>query len=154
MQAGSGQGKMAVVGLSWKEAQTAISPYGDRLSVAANNSPRATVISGETGALAEVVQLLEQRAVPIRMLEVDYAFHSAQMAPYQDELEAALGDFAPDVGRVPMISTVTGRSRAAKDFDRSYWGRNIREPVRFAEAISECVRLGYRDFLEIGPHAV
>jgi acyl transferase domain-containing protein len=88
------------------------------------------------------------------MLEVDYAFHSAQMAPYQDELEAALGDFALDVGRVPMISTVTGRSRAAKDFDRSYWGRNIREPVRFAEAIGECVRLGYRDFLEIGPHAV
>src|SRR5262249_55208621 len=49
----SGQGEMAVVELTQAEAAELLAGYEDRLSVAANNGPRSTVISGDPAALGE-----------------------------------------------------------------------------------------------------
>jgi acyl transferase domain-containing protein len=38
--------------------------------------------------------------------------------------------------------------------DASYWGRNLRETVRFAPAISRLLSDGHGAFLELGPHPV
>ena len=51
----SGQGAMAVVGLPLADAELAILGYEDRLAAAVSNSPTATVLSGETAALEEVL---------------------------------------------------------------------------------------------------
>jgi acyl transferase domain-containing protein len=40
---------------------------------------------------------------------------------------------------VPLVSTVTGRVHEGRDFDAAYWGRNLRETVRFAEAMDRLV---------------
>src|SRR5581483_12208808 len=52
MQQATGRGKMAQVELPLEEAERAIAGYGDRLSIAALNGPRTTVLSGEPAALA------------------------------------------------------------------------------------------------------
>lgn len=154
MQRASGLGKMAAVELSWKEAQEAVAGYEDRLSVAACNSPHSTVLSGDAQALAEVVQSLERRGIFTRLLDADYAFHSPQMEPYRREMVAALVGLEPRTARLPILSTVTGRVCEPGDFGTAYWGRNIREPVRFSQAIERYVKDGYKSFLEIGPHPV
>jgi acyl transferase domain-containing protein len=152
MEAAHGQGKMAAVELSEDEARVFLDGYGERLCIAAVNSPSSTVLAGETRALEEVAARLKERGVTCRMLRVELAFHSPQMEPCDLEVAAGLGDLRPRPARIPMISTVTGGAIDGTDLNGQYWGRNVREPVRFAAAVEALAGSGV--FLEIGPHPV
>jgi thioester reductase-like protein len=52
-----------------------------------------------------------------------------------------------------MLSTVTGEICRGEELDANYWARNLREPVRFAEAASDLAR-DHDIFLEVSPHPV
>jgi acyl transferase domain-containing protein len=152
MQPAAGAGRMAQVDLPAAEASAALRAFGERLSMAAHNGPAATVIAGEPAALQQCLAQLEARGVATRRLPVDYAFHSAQMAPFCAPLVAALAGLAPRAGTLPIVSTVTGTWPATGDFGAAYWARNVREPVRFLEAAETLIDAGYGAFLEVGPH--
>ncbi|MEW6491282.1 MAG: beta-ketoacyl synthase N-terminal-like domain-containing protein [Cyanobacteriota bacterium] len=154
MQRGTGQGKMAAVELSLADAEPLVAQYEGRLSIAAINSPTSIVLSGEKAALEEVCQLLQQRQIFCRLLPVNYAFHSPQMEPFQDELMQSLQGLTPQTASIPIISTVQGHACDGQAFDAAYWARNIREPVRFAVAIEQLVQTKHNLFLEIGSHPV
>jgi acyl transferase domain-containing protein/NADPH:quinone reductase-like Zn-dependent oxidoreductase/NAD(P)-dependent dehydrogenase (short-subunit alcohol dehydrogenase family)/acyl carrier protein/ubiquinone/menaquinone biosynthesis C-methylase UbiE len=156
MQQATGKGRMAAVGLSADEARRALSlaGVGERVSVAAINSPSSTVLSGDPEALAEVLRPLKSRGVFVRGLDVDYAFHSPQMDPYAGALADQLEGIVARGPSVPLISTVTGRSAGPGDYGAAYWARNVREPVRFEEGIRHLLGQGHALFLEIGPHPV
>ena len=152
MQKATGNGRMAAVGLSEKEAVDVVAPYGVRLGVGAVNGPRSVVLSGEAAALDEVLAGLQRRDVSCRILPVNYAFHSAQMAPLRDALVSELGDVRASEPQMPFISTVTGVRETGR-LDANYFGRNVREPVRFAAAATEMLQdCGL--LIEIGPHPV
>jgi len=152
MQRGTGRGRMVAVELDWQEAQRAIVDFRDRVSAAAHNGPRATVLSGDPAAITEIIARLERKRVGSRSLRVDYAFHSPQMEPFKPELARALGGIAPRPPTLPIISTVTGRLAAPSDFDAAYWARGIRDPVLFAPAIEALIAEGTTAFVEVGPH--
>ncbi|MBI4995371.1 MAG: SDR family NAD(P)-dependent oxidoreductase [Rhodocyclales bacterium] len=154
MQQATGLGRMASVGLTAEQAGELVRPYGERLSVAAINAPRSVVLSGETEALTAALADLATRGVQHRLLPVQYAFHSAQMAPFQHRLAAELADLRSAPAGIPVYSTVTGALATDLSFDAAYFGRNVREPVRFADAIRAMVDDGHTVFLELGPHPV
>jgi myxalamid-type polyketide synthase MxaB len=154
MKRTSGQGAMALVELSKEKALQAIISYEDRLSVAADNSPTSTVLSGEPAALNEAVERLEQQGVYCCPVKVDVASHSPQMEPLADELERALKSIRPLPAAIPVCSTVTGEFAEGLLFDARYWSRNLREPVRFSAAIERLCENGYQTFIEISPHPV
>jgi len=154
MQRGSGQGKMAAVELSLAEAELLLAKYEGHLSIAAINSPTSMVLSGEETALEEVLHSLQQQQIFCRLLRVNYAFHSPQMEPFQGELVQSLQGLAPNRSAVPIISTVTGLAQDGQDFNATYWGRNIREPVRFAAAVEHLVQKKHNLFFELSPHPV
>ncbi|HEX7843179.1 MAG TPA: SDR family NAD(P)-dependent oxidoreductase [Kofleriaceae bacterium] len=150
MQRTHGRGKMAIVALPLDEATAVLRPYGDRLEIAAENSPRETVVSGEPAALAELGLALAAREVAWRELSGSYAFHSAQMDQVRRELEVALVGLAPQHSRIPLVSTVTGGPIDGTDLGPTYWGRQLRAPVRFSDAIRSLVAAGHEHFMEIG----
>lgn len=152
MQQATGSGKMASVEIPEAEAAAVIAPYGDRLSVAAVNSPTTTVLSGEPAALEAVLDHLEADGVTCRMLRVNYAFHSAQMEPYARELTQTLVGLKPGHAAIPVYSTVSGGGQNGPAFDAAYWGRNVRQPVQFGKAIEGLIQAGFTTFLEISPH--
>ncbi|HVG58805.1 MAG TPA: amino acid adenylation domain-containing protein, partial [Hyalangium sp.] len=154
MQRATGKGKMALLELPLDEAALLLKGYEDRLSIAAQNSPGATVISGETAALTELLATLEQRRIPTRLLPVDYAFHSPQMEQLRAELEQALADLRPGPVSLRMISTVTGQAIQGPELTASYWARQLREPVSFAGALGSLITEGHELFVEVGPHPV
>jgi acyl transferase domain-containing protein len=155
MEAAHGKGKMAAVELSEEEARPVLQGYEGRLCIAAVNSPSSTVLAGEARALEEVAARLKEQGVTCRMLRVELAFHSPQMEPCDQEVAEALSDLRPRPARLPMISTVTGGAIEGTDLNGVYWGRNVREPVRFAAAVEALAGVGERGvFLEIGPHPV
>lgn len=149
-----GQGAMAAVELSMEEAQHLLANYADRLSVAVQNGPTSQVISGDAQALNEVLKQLEQRNVFFRVLRAPGAGHSPQVDPARAELVQLLHDLQPQPTTIPMASTVTGMLNGDSLLDATYWGRNIREPVRFADTIQALGGAGYDMFLEISPHPI
>ena len=154
MQQATGLGSMASVGLTAAQASELVRPYGERLSVAAINAPRSAVLSGEPESLTKVLADLAARGVSHRLLPVRYAFHSAQMAPFQQRLAHELAGLRTGQPELPVYSTVTGGLASDVRVDAAYFGRNVREPVRFADAIGAMADDGYDIFLEIGPHPV
>ena len=154
MQEATGLGRMASVGLSEADARELIAPYGTRLSVGAINAPSSVVLSGEEAALTGALATLDSRGISHRMLPVQYAFHSAQMAPFAERLTQAIAGIQPAASTVPVYSTVTGAAATDLRFDAEYFGRNLREPVRLAGAIAAMTADGYDVFVEVGPHPV
>jgi acyl transferase domain-containing protein/NADPH:quinone reductase-like Zn-dependent oxidoreductase/acyl carrier protein len=151
-----GRGGMLAAGVGEAEMRELLSclPQSGELTIAGVNSPRGVTVAGPSAELAALELLLIEREVFFRRLALDYAFHSAEMAPLQRPLEEALAGLRADAGKIPFYSTVTGGRLPGRQLDEHYWWRNIREPVLFARAIQELVRDGFNIFVEIGPHAV
>ncbi len=159
MQRATGKGRMAAVELPRDAAARVIAGHADTLAVAAVNGPRSVVLSGDPGVLAQVLERLREEGVAQRMLPVDYAFHSPQMAPLQAELVDALAGLTPRQTDVALISGVTGAPVRGGELDAAYWARGIREPVLFSAALdavleSAPVDGGTSIFVELGPHPV
>ena len=150
----AGRGRTAAVELPMDEALRAIAGYEDRLGVAGSNAPTASVLSGAPDALEEVLGQLRARGVFCRELRVDIAFHSPQMDALVPELEAQLAGLTPRAAAVPIYSTVDAAPIAGEQLDGRYWGRNLREPFRFAATIERMATDGHARFLELGPHPV
>ncbi|HRI68142.1 MAG TPA: SDR family NAD(P)-dependent oxidoreductase, partial [Polyangium sp.] len=151
MQQATGHGKMVSVSLDEQGARKAILGQETRIGIAAVNDPNSVVLSGDIEALDLVVEKLSQQGVQTRALRVNYAFHSPQMEPLVGEFVEALRELQVKPAKIPMFSTVTGKAITEGELDVGYWRRNIRQTVRFAEAISAS---GEGVFVEVGPHPV
>src|SRR6185436_7514921 len=147
MQHAEGLGRMVSVVVAEAEALRAIAAARDRISLAAVNAPATTVLAGDGDALASVVGDLERRGVACQWLAVSYAFHSPQMDPLRAPLVEALGGLRPSRPSLSIVSTVTGRPATDRDFTAEYWGRNLREPVRFAAAVGMLTGMGNATFV-------
>ncbi|SFQ99924.1 Acyl transferase domain-containing protein [Lentzea waywayandensis] len=121
-------------------------PLPDGVSLAAVNGPDAVVLSGEERAVTEVAA----RFAKTKRLNTSHAFHSALMEPMLAEFAAALDGLAPAKPVIPFLSTVEGGG----DGSVAYWVRQVREGVRFADAVAAAREQGARTFVELGPDAV
>ncbi len=150
----SGQGAMALVELPLADLAARLAGFEDRVSPAASNSPRSSVISGQPEAVRLMLAKLEADGVFCRLVKVDVASHSTQMEPLAAELAADLADLRPAETRIPIYSTALGRVAAGPEFDASYWAINLRQPVLFADAVQALAADGVTIFVELGPHPV
>ncbi|MBF6329484.1 type I polyketide synthase [Nocardia transvalensis] len=149
----AGTGGMLAVGLSEAEARELLPDTGT-VSIAAVNGPSAVTLAGDSAVLERIRELLEADGVFARTLRVEVPYHSPLMDPILPELRAALATLTATDPLVPAYSTVTADSATAADWDAEYWCRNVREPVRFADAVGALLEAGHRVFLEVGPHPV
>ncbi|MFI1017870.1 SDR family NAD(P)-dependent oxidoreductase [Streptomyces sp. NPDC020965] len=150
----AGRGTMASIGLSAAEIGDLLAPFAGRVSVAVVNGPSQVVVSGEVAAVDELVAECGRLEIRARRIAVDYASHSAAMDVLRDELVAELAGVTPRVGRIPLMSTVTAEFIDPLTMDAEYWFRNLREPVRFADAVARLARDGYGVFVEASSHPV
>lgn len=154
MRRTSGHGAMALVELSMEDARAHLGGREAELAVAVSNSPRSSVISGEPDALNALMAELERDGVFCRLVKVDVASHSPQMESVAAALQKELGKLQPQPARLPIFSTVLGRQAQGLEFDASYWGRNLRQPVLFSQAVDALIADGVTVFVELGPHPV
>ncbi|MBZ0285295.1 MAG: type I polyketide synthase [Anaerolineae bacterium] len=154
MKRTSGQGAMAVIGLSAEQTRTRLKGYEDKLSIAVSNSLRSTVISGEPAALETVMNQLRMENIFCRPVKVDVASHSPQMEPLRPELVKLLAGLKPQTGNLPIYSTVDGDVRDGSTFTPDYWGRNLRQPVLFSNMVERLLMDEHMVFIELSPHPV
>ena len=147
-------GRMLAAGLGHAEALEYVAPHAGRVAIAAHNSPDSVTLSGDADAVAAIEQVLQAREIYCRPLKVNYAFHSHHMDGIRDEVRTALSGIETHAPAIRVYSTVSGRPATAGDFGGDYWWGNVREPVRFSEAIAGLAGEGFNVFLEVGPHPV
>ncbi|MGF0168915.1 type I polyketide synthase, partial [Streptomyces koyangensis] len=149
------EGGMLSVVMPAREVAELLVRWGDRLAVAAVNSPRATVVSGEPGALLEFERELRARRVMRWRVPVSgFVAHSRLCEPLAEKLPAALSGIRPRSGAVPFFSTVEGRLLDGTELGPEYWYANVRRQVRFAEAVETLAATGHRGFVEVSAHPV
>ncbi len=96
----------------------------------------------------------ESRGIRARRIPVDYASHSGQVDALADRILADLAPIRAGRARVPFFSTVTGDWLGDDVPDAAYWVRNLRNRVRFEEAVRELAADGYDAFVECSAHPV
>lgn len=122
--------------------------------MAAVNADQQCVLSGAEQSIESILAALEEEGVAARLLATSHAFHSATM-------DAALAPFKETVASVPaampcieIYSNVSGKPLTAQQVaDPEYWARQLRQCVRFNDAIQNIISTGQSPvvFLEIGP---
>nr|WP_259408414.1 type I polyketide synthase [Streptomyces akebiae] len=117
------------------------------VDLAAVNGPTSLTVSGDADAIGALEERLRSENVRVKRLTVSHAFHSHLMEPMLDEFAAVAKSLTYNAPTIPVVATAPG-DMASPD----YWVGQIREPVRFAEAIASLS--GIRTALELGPAGV
>jgi acyl transferase domain-containing protein/surfactin synthase thioesterase subunit/aryl carrier-like protein len=155
LHASSGRGAMAAVELGLDEALALVRGREREVSIAASNSPETTVLSGDQGALEDILRGLEARGLSFRMVRTTgVAGHGPQLEEARHVLATALAGLTPRDGKLPFYSTKTGEREGGSRLDARYWGDQLREPVLFSRALERMRADGFAHFLELSPHPV
>ncbi|MFE2755866.1 SDR family NAD(P)-dependent oxidoreductase [Actinosynnema sp. NPDC059335] len=118
----------------------------DGVALAAVNGPRSVVLSGpEDAVLAYTDTLTAHRT---KRLTVSHAFHSPLMDPMLDAFREVVRGLAFHPPVIPVVSTVHPDADLT---DPEHWVRQVREPVRFLQALR---RLDVTTLVEAGPDGV
>ena len=141
-------GSMLAVPLAEEELRKRLA--GKELSVAVVNGPANCVVAGASEAIEEFERELSDRLVTCRTLETSHAFHSAMMEPVVEPFIAEVRRTKLQPPEIPLISNVTGHWITNEVTDPVYWGKHLRETVRFSQGASELLRDAHA-FLEVGP---
>ena len=148
MQALPGGGAMAAIEATEAELAAAIDGV-DGVELAAINGPTSVVVSGDAGAVDQVVETWRERGRRVRRLRVSHAFHSARMDPALTELAAVAAAVEHSAPTTTWAGALTGELITTAD--PGYWTEQARRPVRFADAVATLADEGVSVFIEIGP---
>lgn len=147
-----GKGGMLSLELPPARVEELLAPFAGRLFVAAVNSARSTAVSGETDALAELRDRLDERGIAARPLTTPFASHTPLMDPLRAELLERFSGVRGARTPTPLYSAVLAEPVPGDLLDADHWYANLREPVRFADTIRRMLDDGYRYFVELSPH--
>ena len=145
-------GAMAVVDLPAAEIPLLAKEFGT-LEVAVHSSPVQSVVTGSAGDVTALVARVTGAGGFARSLGVSAAGHSPEVEPLLPEFARELGELRPSEPRCRRYSTALGDPRAGTPCDTGYWEANLRNPVRFAQAVGAAAEDGHRVFVEVAPHA-
>ncbi|GAB2794714.1 polyketide synthase [Dyella kyungheensis] len=122
------------------------------LQLAAENSPNASVVSGESAHIEAFRLQLEAEGVACRVLQTSHAFHSAMMDPVLEPFRAEVLRVTLSAPSIAIISTLTGEPLSvAEATSPDYWTSHLRGTVRFSPALLSQLGEQPRVFLEVGP---
>ena len=140
----------AMVAIAVSEAEI-VAELVEGVGIAAVNGPSAVVISGEVHAVESVAATFAARGCKTTRLSVSHAFHSVLMEPMLQQFTEAIEDIEVSTPEFLVMSNLTGEYAGEGYGSPQYWAQHVREPVRFADAVSRLSEDGATHFVEVGP---
>jgi len=124
----------------------------NELEIAAVNTARQCVVSGEAELIAELERRLWDRGVGSKRLAVNHAFHSRKMDSVLERFGEEVRKVKLSEPRISYISNVTGDWVRAEDATSwQYWVRQMREVVRFSAGVEQLIKQEGMVMVEVGP---
>lgn len=149
----TGTGAMALTDLAPDELPGLQSAFSS-LEIASYNAPSQLTVAGTAEQIEEMVASLEDQGRFAKRIKSVVAGHCRLVEPIVAPLRLALDELVARPQQTPVYGTVLEDPRVPPPFDASYWAANIRQPVRFQQAVAAAVSDGHSAFIEISPHAV
>jgi acyl transferase domain-containing protein len=142
-------GSMLSAQLPETEARAYLNP---EIALAAFNAPGFCVFSGPNPAIDDLTVQLAARGVHTRRLHTSHAFHSSMMDPVVPTLIQQVQHTTRKAPQIPYLSNLTGTwMMPDAALDATYWGRHLRETVRFSDGLAEVMKYPEVILLEVGP---
>lgn len=121
------------------------------LSIAIDNGV-SCVAAGPVEAVDNFEKQMKERRLLCMRLESNRAVHSTLMEPIVAPFEEEVKKITLNKPRIPFISNVTGNWITPEEaVDPAYWGRHLRETVRFSKGLNLLLEQENVVFLEVGP---
>ncbi|WP_425470577.1 type I polyketide synthase, partial [Streptomyces reniochalinae] len=124
----------------------------DQVCIAAYNTPRHTVISGDPDAVAAIVEAFTAQGRRVKTLATEHAFHSPHTDTILDAFREAAEQVTYHPPHTPLISNLTGQPAETEQITTpGYWVTHVRQPVRFAHMLTTLANAGTNTYLDLGP---
>jgi [acyl-carrier-protein] S-malonyltransferase len=140
-------GMVALIGADPMEVVRAAEEADGVVAAANFNTPRQTVISGESGLLEAVAGRVGGRKVK---LAVAGAFHSPLMLEASRAMDALLAQVALRDPVIPMVGAADGGMLATAGDVRLALRNQMLSPVRWVAVIERFLELGVEEIVEAG----
>jgi len=141
-------GRMLAAALSEEELVPHLVPG---LSLAVVGGPTHCVVSGRSELVDELAKKLKGLRVPCRRLPMVRAFHSEMLDPVLPEFREEVAKTDMELPKIPMVSTRTGTWAGKEIIKPEHWVGQVRNTVRFHEAIDAVIERTDGLLLEVGP---
>ena len=142
-------GVMAALGVHSARAQQILDLIGDATTViAAENSPRQTVVSGPDRAVETVESIARALRIPAVRLRSPFPFHSPLLAEASDRLGRQLATLSQRPLTVPVYSPILGRYYTDEDRLTDVLAAHLTSRVPFATALAALRSAGADVFVE------
>ncbi|MCY1074897.1 type I polyketide synthase [Archangium lansingense] len=146
-------GQMAALACPSEQVPELIQGLPGYATLAADNGPRACIVSADRNALPGLVERCTDRGIECTVLAVSHGYHSeligAARPAYQRVLQG-LSFRAPAVRLISTIDAADYGDRPLREYPAFLTSQFV-EPVRLRQAIGEAHRQGARIFIEAGP---
>jgi phthiocerol/phenolphthiocerol synthesis type-I polyketide synthase D len=149
----AGTGAMALLELSASEVSAVLVDHPD-VEVALFNAPGQTGVAGPSEQVQALTAAVARRGLMARLVKSTVPGHCRLVEPITTALRDALSDVDAVQPSIPMYLAAAAQPRAAITMDADYWVANVRNPVRFSQAVQAAAEDGFGTFMEISPHPV
>jgi [acyl-carrier-protein] S-malonyltransferase len=149
-------GMAAVIGIAPLQVEELVAKWSvSGLYVANINSPKQTVVSGTSAALAEAeIRFKEAGAKRVLRLQVAGPFHSPLMADSAEVFRPALDAETFRDPVIPIYSNVNGKLVSSGEEAKKLALLQITSPVRWVDEEAALMAAGVDACLEVGPGKV
>ncbi len=146
----SGKGGMALLELDVAATEALIADY-PLVTLAIYNSPRQTVIAGPSEQIDALIAKVRAKDRFASRVNIEVSPHNPAMDALQPQMRSELADLTPRRPTTAIISTTYADLDATVVFDAEHWATNMRNPVRFQQAIA-AAGSDHHTFIEISAH--
>lgn len=151
----AGEGKMAAVSLPAEKAIEFAQKNGlDGIELAAINTLASVTITGSAEDIKVYREIARKSHVSVHILDIDYPFHHSLIDRERSAFLAELPDYKPKASETTFVSSVTGEVLNGEMLDAGYWWKNVRDMVRFSDAVAVAMSEGCNLFMEISPRSI
>lgn len=147
-------GMAAIVGLDREKLEDVCRRAGKIgvITLANQNEPLQTVISGEINALLHAMDLAKQEgARKVARLKISIASHSPLMSKVAAGLTEMVANMTLRDPEVPIVANIGGQVLSTAEDIRRELAEQVCKPVEWSRSVLEMINGGGRIFVEIGP---
>ncbi len=125
------------------------------VTMANDNSPGQSVLSGELNALMHAMELAKARgARMVQRLAISIASHSPLMQQAAQSFGETLQNFNLRPPEIPLLSNITAQVLTSADELRQELTDHLTLPVQWNRSVQTAVGQGIDTFIEVGPSQV
>jgi acyl transferase domain-containing protein/NADP-dependent 3-hydroxy acid dehydrogenase YdfG len=131
-----------------------ITDYADKVHISHCNSPKQTVVGGDTSDLNAFAETVKAAGYQAKLLNVPAAFHTPLMEDVKKPFRKGLQKLKMSPPRVPVLSTVNNSYVSDPNEILELLVTQMTRPINYVGVVERLIQDGINIMIEVGPRSV